>query len=48
MEGLGQTGHTTADIRYMLVTHAHADHMGLVGRLREESGALIGMHRPRP
>jgi glyoxylase-like metal-dependent hydrolase (beta-lactamase superfamily II) len=44
VEGLGQTGHAPADIKYVLVTHAHADHMGLVGKLREESGALIGMH----
>ena len=28
----------------MLVTHAHADHIGLVGRIREASGALVGMH----
>ena len=43
-DGVGQTGHELAEIRYVLVTHAHADHIGLVGRLREASGALVGMH----
>jgi glyoxylase-like metal-dependent hydrolase (beta-lactamase superfamily II) len=43
-EGIGQTGHNVADIRHLLVTHAHADHIGLVGKIREESGALVGMH----
>lgn len=43
-DGIGQTGHDLADIRYVLVTHAHADHIGLVGRIREASGALVGMH----
>jgi glyoxylase-like metal-dependent hydrolase (beta-lactamase superfamily II) len=43
-EGIGQTGHDLADIRYVLVTHAHADHVGLAGRIRAASGALVGMH----
>jgi glyoxylase-like metal-dependent hydrolase (beta-lactamase superfamily II) len=43
-EGIAQTGHNVAEIQYILVTHAHADHMGMVARLREESGALVGMH----
>ena len=43
-DGIGQTGHDLAEIRYVLVTHAHADHIGLVGRIREASGALVGMH----
>jgi glyoxylase-like metal-dependent hydrolase (beta-lactamase superfamily II) len=44
VDGIKQTGHEVSEIRYVLVTHAHADHMGMVGRLREESGALLGMH----
>ncbi|HUN34330.1 MAG TPA: MBL fold metallo-hydrolase [Trebonia sp.] len=39
-----QTGHDIADVRHVLVTHAHADHLGMAGRVREASGALVGMH----
>jgi glyoxylase-like metal-dependent hydrolase (beta-lactamase superfamily II) len=42
--GIGQTGHDMAEIRYVLVTHAHADHLGMAGRVREACGALVGMH----
>src|ERR1700719_2356772 len=43
-ERVAQTGHDLTEIRYVLVTHAHADHLGLAGRVREASGALVGMH----
>ena len=43
-DSITQTGHDIAEIRYVLVTHAHADHLGLAGRVREASGALVGMH----
>lgn len=33
-----------ADVRGVLVTHLHFDHVGLAGRLRERSGAWIAMH----
>jgi len=39
-----QTGHDITDLKYVLVTHAHADHLGMAGRVREASGALVGMH----
>jgi glyoxylase-like metal-dependent hydrolase (beta-lactamase superfamily II) len=39
-----QTGHDLTDIKYVLVTHAHPDHLGMAARVREESGALVGMH----
>lgn len=42
--GLAQTGHAVADVRAVLVTHAHADHYGLAPRIRAESGAWIGLH----
>ena len=29
-----------------MVTHIHPDHYGLAGRVREESGAWIGLHPP--
>lgn len=42
--GIHETGHTLTDVRAVLVTHAHADHHGLSGRVRAETGAWIGMH----
>lgn len=42
--GLGAIGAQVTDVRAILVTHGHPDHAGLAGRLREESGAWIGMH----
>lgn len=42
--GLSATGHAIGDVRAVLVTHIHLDHHGLAGRIREESGAWIGMH----
>jgi glyoxylase-like metal-dependent hydrolase (beta-lactamase superfamily II) len=42
--GLAEAGYQPADVRAILVTHGHADHFGLARRLREASGAWIGMH----
>ena len=42
--GLGQTGHTIDDVGAILITHAHMDHYGLAARVREASGAWIGLH----
>ncbi len=43
-DGLLQAGGSIADVRSVLVTHIHPDHYGLAGRVREESGAWIGLH----
>lgn len=43
-EGLAATGHAVTDVKAVLVTHVHPDHYGLAGRVREVSGAWIGMH----
>lgn len=42
--GIRETGHDIGDVRAVLVTHFHADHSGLAQRVREASGAWIGMH----
>ena len=42
--GLQAAGGSIADVRAVLVTHIHPDHYGLAGRVREESGAWIGLH----
>lgn len=44
VSGIRLTGHDLADIRHVLVTHAHPDHLGIAARVREVSGALVGMH----
>lgn len=43
-DGLGAAGGSISDVRAVLVTHIHPDHYGLAGRVREESGAWIGLH----
>jgi glyoxylase-like metal-dependent hydrolase (beta-lactamase superfamily II) len=42
--GVRETGHEISDVIAVLVTHFHADHFGLAHRVREASGAWIGMH----
>lgn len=42
---LGALDLTVKDIREILVTHIHPDHFGLAGRLADESGASVLMHR---
>ena len=42
--GVGAAGHDITEIKAVLVTHFHADHSGLAGRVRDASGAWIGMH----
>jgi glyoxylase-like metal-dependent hydrolase (beta-lactamase superfamily II) len=43
-EGLGTFGARLEDVRGVLVTHLHPDHYGLAGRVREVSGAWVGLH----
>ncbi|MGY1832967.1 MBL fold metallo-hydrolase [Geodermatophilus sp. SYSU D01180] len=42
--GLAGIGAGVADVRGVLVTHMHMDHVGLAGRVREASGAWVAMH----
>ena len=42
--GLAVAGGSLADVRGVVVTHIHPDHYGLAGRVREASGAWIGLH----
>jgi glyoxylase-like metal-dependent hydrolase (beta-lactamase superfamily II) len=42
--GLAAIGAELADVRGVLVTHLHPDHLGLAGRVRAESDAWIAMH----
>jgi glyoxylase-like metal-dependent hydrolase (beta-lactamase superfamily II) len=42
-DAIGQAGFALADIAAILLTHAHYDHCGNAARLREASGAWIGM-----
>ncbi|HEY1989136.1 MAG TPA: MBL fold metallo-hydrolase [Acidimicrobiales bacterium] len=43
-DGLAMAGGSISDVRAVLVTHIHPDHYGLAGRIRETSGAWIGLH----
>ncbi|MFC4061389.1 MBL fold metallo-hydrolase [Planomonospora corallina] len=42
--GLRAAGYEMTDVKAVLVTHIHPDHYGLAGRIREVSGAWIGLH----
>ncbi len=42
--GLSAAGVALPDVYGVLVTHAHSDHCGLAGRVRQASGCWIGMH----
>jgi glyoxylase-like metal-dependent hydrolase (beta-lactamase superfamily II) len=42
--GLAEAGGSVNDVQAVLVTHIHPDHYGLAGRVREASGAWIGLH----
>ena len=42
--GLQRMGTSVTDVQGVLVTHIHPDHFGLAGRIRDDSGAWVGMH----
>ena len=44
VSGLAQAGWDTGDIKAVLVTHGHGDHLGLARRIRERTGAWVAMH----
>jgi enoyl-CoA hydratase/carnithine racemase/glyoxylase-like metal-dependent hydrolase (beta-lactamase superfamily II) len=44
ISGLATAGLSAADVHGVLVSHAHSDHHGLAGRIRDASGCWIGMH----
>ncbi|MDO8615989.1 MAG: MBL fold metallo-hydrolase [Dehalococcoidia bacterium] len=43
-EQLSEAGAGIGDIQTLVLTHAHPDHCGLAGRLKDESGCAIWMH----
>jgi len=43
-DGLDRAGGSMSDVRAVVVTHIHPDHYGLAGRVREASGAWVGLH----
>ena len=44
VSGLGQAGWDIGDVKAVLITHGHGDHMGLARRIRERTGAWVAMH----
>jgi glyoxylase-like metal-dependent hydrolase (beta-lactamase superfamily II) len=44
VSGLAQAGFDITDVQGVIVTHMHPDHYGLAGRIREASGAWVGLH----
>ena len=43
-DGLAEVGGSMSDVKAVVVTHIHPDHYGLAGRVREASGAWVGLH----
>jgi glyoxylase-like metal-dependent hydrolase (beta-lactamase superfamily II) len=43
-DGLASIGGSISNVRGVLVTHLHFDHLGLARRVREASGAWVAMH----
>jgi glyoxylase-like metal-dependent hydrolase (beta-lactamase superfamily II) len=43
-DGLTTLGASVVDVRGVVVTHIHPDHYGLAGRVRDASGAWVGLH----
>lgn len=43
-DGLDEAGGSIGDVSAVIVTHIHPDHFGLAGRVREASGAWVGLH----
>lgn len=45
LAGLRSLGHTVRDVDAVLLTHAHADHMGFAERVRADAHAPVYVHR---
>ena len=43
--GLASIGHTMNDIEAIILTHAHADHIGFAERVRKETGIPVFVHK---
>lgn len=44
VSGLAEAGWDLTDIKAVLITHGHGDHIGLAKRVREASGAWVALH----
>jgi len=44
MRHLAEAGASLADLKYIVITHIHPDHYGLIGRVHEHTDARLVMH----
>ncbi len=44
-DGLASIGHTLKDVEGIILTHAHADHIGFAERVRKETGVPVFVHK---
>lgn len=45
VRGLESIGHSIKDVEAIVLTHAHADHIGFAERVRRETGAPVFVHK---
>jgi metallo-beta-lactamase class B len=43
LDSVRKLGHNPAQIKYVLITHGHADHFAGAGRIKQVTGARVGM-----
>lgn len=43
LENIQKAGFSARDVKYLIITHAHVDHFGGAERIRQATGARIGM-----
>ena len=45
VDALAANGRSPADIKRLIITHTHIDHYGMAGRLKDETGCEIWIHK---
>ena len=44
LQGIAESGRRPTDVRHLIVTHAHPDHIGSLAAVRAATGAAVSCH----